>query len=144
MKSFVISWPSLGLKVNCEPISENKNVYDLFCENLPMKVLQGHEVVGGYMLRDRTVRFDKKPYDIKDAKEIAMNTAEEGTVFLTAAQCGSGELVVKYGECVDNRGYIPFAKVSAEDMAALKKAGKAAWKSASRTKDIIISEIKGV
>lgn len=29
-------------------------------------------------------------------------------------------------------------------MAALKKAGKAAWKSASRTKDIIISEIKGV
>ena len=73
-----------------------------------------------------------------------MNTAEEGSVFLTAAQCGSGELVVKYGECVDNRGYIPFAKVSAEDMAALKKAGKAAWKSASRTKDIIISEIKGV
>ena len=73
-----------------------------------------------------------------------MNAAAEGTVFLTAAQAGSGELIIKYDECVDDRKYIPFAKVAEEDMAALKKAGKAAWKSASRTKDVIISVIEGV
>lgn len=144
MKSFTISWPSLGLKVSCNPIQENKDVFDLFCANLPIKALQGHEVVGGYMLRNRTIRFTKKPYDIENASEMVMNAAPEGTVFLFSAQAGSGELVIKYDECVDDRGYIPFAQVAAEDMVALKKAGKAAWKSASRTKDVIISVIEGV
>lgn len=144
MKTFTISWPSLGLKVACGPVQVNRDVFDLFCENLPIKVLQGHEVVGGFMLRDRMVPFGKKPYDIQNAAEEAMNTAAEGTVFLTAAQAGSGELVIKYDACVDDRTYIPFAQVAGEDMAALKKAGKAAWKSASRTKDVIISVIEGV
>lgn len=144
MKTFNISWPTLGLKVTCGPVQVNQDVFDLFCENLPVKVLQGHEVVGGYMLRDRAVRFAKKPYDIPNAVEEAMNTAAEGTVFLSSAQAGSGELVIKYGECVDDRSYIPFAQVAKEDMAALRKAGKAAWKSASRTKDVIISVIEGV
>lgn len=144
MNTFTISWPSLGLKVVCSPVQANRDVFDLFCENLPIKALQGHEVVGGFMLRNRIVRFTKKPYDIKNASEEAMNAAAEGTVFLTAAQAGSGELVIKYDECVDDRKYIPFAQVAEEDMAALKKAGKAAWKSASRTKDVIISVIEGV
>lgn len=144
MKSFTISWPSLDLKVSCEPIAENKEVFDLFCANLPVQVLQGHEVVGGYMLRDRVVHLTKKPYDIENASEAVMSSAPEGTVFLLGPQGSSSELVVKYGECVDDRGYIPFAKVAEADMAALKKAGKAAWKSASRTKDVIISVIEGV
>lgn len=144
MKTFTISWPSLGLKVSCGPIKENQEVFDLFCANLPVQALQGHEVVGGYMLRDRMVRFAKKPYDIQGAAEIPMNTAAEGTVFLFSPQGQSGELVIKYDECVDDRGYIPFAQVAAQDMAELKKAGRAAWKSASRTKDIIISVIEGV
>ena len=144
MKSFTISWPSLGLKVSCAPIAENQQVFDLFCANLPVKVLQGHEVVGGYMLRDRVVHLTKKPYDVTDAVEVPMNQAKEGTVFLFSPQGSSGELVIKYDECVDDRGYIPFAQVAEADMAALKKAGKAAWKSASRTKDVIISVIEGV
>ena len=144
MNTFTISWPSLGLKVSCAPVEENKDVFDLFCANLPVQVLQGHEVVGGYMLRDRMVRFAKKPYDIQGAAEAPMNTAAEGTVFLFSPQGQSGELVIKYDECVDDRNYIPFAQVAAQDMDALKKAGRAAWKSASRTKDIIISVIEGV
>ncbi len=144
MKTFTISWPSLGLKVSCAPIEENQAIFDLVCENLPITVLQGHEVVGGYMLRDRNVRFTKKPYEIEDAAEVVMKDAPEGQVFLLSPQCGSGELIIKYDECVDDRKYIPFAQVAAEDMAALKKAGKAAWKSASRTKDVIISVIEGV
>lgn len=144
MKSFTISWPSLDLKVSCEPIAENKEVFDLFCANLPVKVLQGHEVVGGYMMRDRVVHLNKKPYDIKGASEAVMCSAPEGTVFLLGPQGSSGELIIKYGECVDDRKYIPFAQVAAADMPSLKKAGKAAWKSASRTKDVIISVIEGV
>lgn len=144
MKTFTISWPSLGLKVSCNPIQENQAVFDLFCANLPMQALQGHEVVGGYMLRNRVIHLKKKPYDIADAVEAAMNSAAEGTVFLSSPQGISGELIVKYDECVDDRGYIPFAQVAAQDLAALKKAGKAAWKSASRTKDVIISVIEGV
>lgn len=144
MKTFTICWPSLGLKVACSPLKENQAVFDLFCANLPVKVLQGHEVVGGFMLRDRTVRFAKKPYEIEGAAETAMNGAPEGTVFLLGPQGSSGELIIKYGECVDDRNYIPFAQVAEEDMDALQKAGKAAWKSASRTKDVIISVIEGV
>jgi len=146
MKSFTMSWESLGLKVTCDAIAENRAAFDIFCANLPIEALQGHEVTGGWMLRDRSVHFRKKPFDIpaSQLKSIPMDKAPEGCVCLLFAQGGSAELVTKYDECVDQREYIPIAQVRAGDMEALKEAGKAAWKSASRTKEIIVSKMEGV
>ena len=143
MKKFFVTWPSLNIKVACEPIDINENVFDLFVSNLPIKAIQGHDVIGGFALRDRNVRFTKNPYDLSGEKLCKMCEADEGTVFLASPQGTSGEMLIKYGECVDDSLYIPFAKVSADDLAALKKAGKAAWVSAARTKDIIVTEIVG-
>lgn len=143
MKSFIIKWPALGLQVSCEPAGVNTEVFELFCENLPQTVLQGHEVVGGWMLRDRAVRFCSKPYAVEQAAAVPLCGEPDGTLFLVSPQGTSGELVIKYGDCADNRPYIPFAKVAEADMAALRKAGRAAWKSAARTKDVIVSVIEG-
>lgn len=143
MKKFTISWPSLGLQVSCNQIAENQDVFDLVCENLPITSLQGHEVVGGFMLRNRTIRFSKKLYEIEQAETRVMKDAPEGMLFLESPQGSSGELIIKYDVCVDDRKYIPFAQVTEDDLPALKKAGKAAWKSASRTKDVIISVMEG-
>jgi hypothetical protein len=55
-------------------------------------------------------------------------------------QGSNTELLVKYGECVDDREYVPIAKVAEKDLQKLEKAGKAQWKSATRTKETIIVE----
>ena len=34
MKKFFVTWPSLNIKVACEPIDINENVFDLFVSNL--------------------------------------------------------------------------------------------------------------
>lgn len=145
MNSFIISWPELDLKVKCEPIKDNKAAFDLVCQNLPINVVQGHELVGGWMLRDRSVHFGVKPFDIdkSELKNEVMKDAPEGRVFLLSPQGSTAELIIKYGETVDDRVYVPFAQVAAGDMEALKMAGKAAWKSATRTKEIILSKIEG-
>ena len=142
MSSFKMIWPGLGLEVVCESISENKEAFDLFAVNMPIKALQGHEMVGGWMLRDRAVLLEKKPFDISKEKLSIekMNKAPVGRISFLFPQGKSTEILVKYDDCVDDRDYIPFAKVAAADIEKLQKAGKAQWKSATRTKEIIIVE----
>ena len=142
MCTFTMKWSSLNFEVTCECITENKEAFDLFMENLPVKALQGHEMVGGWILRDRAVLLGKKPFDLPKEKLITekMNKAPVGRISLLFPQGKSTELLVKYDECVDNREYVPIAQVASADITKLQKAGKAQWKSATRTKEVIIVE----
>lgn len=69
-----------------------------------------------------------------------MQDAPIGRVSLLFPQGGSTEVLVKYGECVDTRPYIPIANVREEDIDTLKKVGKLQWKSATRTKEAYVVE----
>ena len=131
MSKFVMRWPELGLEVKCESIGVNEAACEVLVANLPIKAVQGHEMVGGWCLHDRSVIFGKKAFGLR-ASELVQETMDE-------APSGS-ELLVKYGETVDNRKYVPVAQVVEEDLEVLKKAGRAQWKSATRTKEVITVE----
>lgn len=142
MSCFIMSWPSLNLQVRCESLDVNQEAFDLFVENLPIKSLQGHEMVGGWLLRDRSVLFNKKLFTIPANALVKekMDAAPVGRISLLQPQGRGAELLVKYDESVENREYVPIAQVVEEDLEILKKAGKEQWKATSRTRDIIFVE----
>lgn len=146
MKKFKMRWPSFELEVICEGIGQNEAVLDTFAANMPVKALQGHEMVGGRILRDRAVRMGKQPF----GEEAAAVTTEQlkdapiGRVVLLSPYGSGTELLVKYEDCVDDRNYIPVAQVREGDLPTLVKAGKAAWRSATREQRIIIVEFTEV
>lgn len=146
MKKFKMRWPSLGLEVICEGIGQNKAVLDTFIANMPVKALQGHEMVGGKILRDRAVRMGKRPFneEVRAAATEKLKDAPVGRVVLLSPYGNGTELLVKYEDCVDDRDYIPVAQVHESDLPALEKAGKAAWRSATREQQIIIVEFTEV
>ena len=142
MSKFVMRWPELGLEVKCESIGVNEAACEQMVANMPIKAVQGHEMVGGWALHDRSVIFGKKPFDLR-ASDLVQETMEEapvGRISLLCPQTTGTELLVKYDEMVDNREYVPVAQVVEEDLEVLKKAGRAQWKSATRTKEVITVE----
>ncbi len=144
MASFTMKWPELGIEILCESIDKNQDVFETFAANLPTKALQGHEMLGGWILRDRSVIFSKKKFAFK-REELSyeqMKDAPVGRVSLLNPLGKSAELLVKYGDCVDDRNYVPFAQVAAADIEKLQKAAKDIWKSAVRTKEVIIVEFE--
>ena len=143
MGCFVMRWPSLGLQVRCKSLDVNADAFDLLVENMPIKSLQGHEMVGGWLLRDRSVLFNKTLFTIPSCKlhKETMDTAPVGRVSLLQPQGRGAELLVKYDESVENREYVPVAQVVETDLETLKKVGKEQWKATSRTRDIIFVEL---
>ena len=142
MSKFVMRWPELGLEVKCESIGVNEAACEVLVANLPIKAVQGHEMVGGWCLHDRSVIFGKKAFGLRASELVqeTMDEAPEGRISLLFPQTSGSELLVKYGETVDNRKYVPVAQVVEEDLEVLKKAGRAQWKSATRTKEVITVE----
>ncbi len=138
MKRFKMRWPALKLEVICEEIQENKQALDVLVSNMPIKAIQGHEMVGGWILRARAVHMQKHPFELSaDAlSSEKMKDAPVGRVALLFPQGSSTEVLVKYDECVDDRDYIPVAQVEPEYLDTLKKVGRLQWQSASRTKEI--------
>lgn len=144
MGKIVIKWPELGLSVKCDSIDENKDAYDVLAANLPIRTVQGHEMVGGWVLRDRSVHFSKKSFDLakQDMKEATMKELPEGTIALLSPQGTTSELLIKYSDSADDRKYVPIAKVEDADLEILKKAGKKVWQSYIRTHEVITCEIE--
>lgn len=138
MKKFKMRWPALKMEVMCDGISENQEALDILVDNMPVKAVQGHEMVGGWMLRARAVHLQKVPFELEAAqmKNEKMKDAPIGRVSLLFPQGGTTELLVKYDACVDDRDYIPVAQVAEKDLEVLKKVGRLQWQSATRTKEI--------
>lgn len=142
MLRFTMRWPSLGLSVACESCGENEEALRIFMDNMPIKTVQGHEMVGGWMLRDRSVVMNRRFFDIPASKlsEEAMKDAPVGRISMLFPQGNMTELLVKYDDCDDFRSYVPVARVVEEDLETLKKAGGIQWRSATRTKEVIVVE----
>lgn len=144
MGRFIMSWPSLGLKVRCRSLDVNQDAFALFVENMPVRALQGHEMVGGWLLRDHSILFNQNLFTIPAAELTTekMDAAPVGRISLLQPQLRGAELLVKYDESVENREYVPIAQVEETDLEILKKAGKEQWKATSRTREIIFVEFE--
>ena len=143
MGTMIMRWPELGKQVRLRSIETNEKAFEQLKRNLPIKAVQGHEMVGGWLLRNRSVLLTKEPFTQSAAElsEERMDKAPIGRVSLLFPQGGTTELLVKYGEAVDDRPYVPVAQVVPEDIATLEQMGKQQWKSATRTKEIILVEL---
>lgn len=142
MLKFKMQWPALGLSVRCKGCGENEAALKILIENMPISAVQGHEMVGGWMLRDRSVLMNKRVFDIPavELSQEVMKDAPVGRVSLLFPQGNMTEVLVKYDECKDSRSYVPVAEVANEDIETLKKVGHLQWKSATRTKEIYTVE----
>lgn len=142
MRSFIMRWPELGLGVRCKGLDINQAAFDIFVENMPTKALQGHEMIGGWLLRDHSILFNRKPFDIPKVELSTenMDQAPVGRISFLRPQGRGAELLAKYDESVDTREYIPVAQVVPEDLEILKKAGREQWKATTRTREIIFVE----
>lgn len=146
MKSFKMRWPVLNCEVLCDSIPENQAVLDVLLENMPVKALQGHELVGGRILRCRAVQLKKRPLDFGD-RELTLESLEQapvGRISLLGSLGSTTELLVKYDDCVDTRDYIPVAQVRPECLPDLHKAARLQWQSATREQKTIIAEFTEV
>lgn len=146
MKSFKLRWPVLNCEVLCDGIPENQAVLDVLLENMPVKALQGHEMVGGRILRCRALQLKRRPLDIWDGELTLehLNQAPVGRISLLGSLGSATELLVKYDDCVDDRDYIPVAQVRPECLPALRRAAKLQWQSATREQRIIVAEFTEV
>lgn len=142
MLKFKMQWPALDLSVRCEGCGENEAALKILMDNMPISTVQGHEMVGGWMLRDRSVLMNKRVFDIPAAElnQEVMKDAPVGRISLLFPQGIMTEVLVKYDECKDSRKYVPVAKVIDEDIEILKKVGRLQWKSTTRTKEIYTVE----
>ncbi len=142
MLRFKMNWPQLGLAVRCESCGKNEAALKLLMENMPLQTVQGHEMVGGWMIRNRSIYMGKRFFDIppQDMETESMKDAPVGRISLLFPQGNSTEMLIKYDECEDFRSYVPVANVVAEDLDTLKQVGKLQWKSATRTKEVVIVE----
>lgn len=142
MLHFTMRWPALDLSVTCESCGENEDALRILMDNMPIKAIQGHEMVGGWMLRNRSVLMNKRFFDIPagNLSQETMEDAPVGRISLLFPQGNMTEMLVKYDTCDDFRSYVPVAKVSDQDLETLKKVGKLQWQSATRSKEVIIVE----
>ena len=142
MLHFTMRWPDLNLSVDFESCGENEAALRIFLGNLPIKTVQGHEMVGGWMLRNRSVVMNKRFFDIPAAKltQETMKDAPVGRISLLFPQGNMTEMLVKYDACDDFRSYVPVAKVADRDLETLKKVGKLQWQSATQSKRAIVVE----
>lgn len=142
MLHFKMRWPALDLSVSCESCGENEEALRILIDNMPIQTIQGHEMVGGWMIRNRSVMMNKRFFDIPAAElsQEVMKDAPVGRISLLFPQGRTTEMLIKYDACDDFRSYVPVAKVVDKDIDTLKKVGKLQWQSATRTKDIFVVE----
>lgn len=142
MLHFTMRWPALNLSVDCESCGENEAALRILMENMPIKTVQGHEMVGGWILRNRSVVMNKRFFDIPAAKltQETMKDAPVGRISLLFPQGNMTEMLVKYDDCDDFRNYVPVAKVVDQDLEVLKKVGKLQWQSTTHSKQVIVVE----
>ena len=142
MLRFKMVWPQLNLSVRCQSCGKNENALKILMENMPIQTIQGHEMVGGWMLRNRALYMVKRFFDspAQELESESMKDAPVGRISLLFPQGNSTEMLVKYDVCEDFRSYTPVADVVEEDLEILKQVGQLQWKSATRTKEILAVE----
>jgi len=141
MAHFVMSFPELNLSVKAEPLSVNRDLFNWFVENLPLKGIQSHAVVSGKIIYIMNLRMKKpSPVRYRDLGVEDLAEAKDGRIFIFITAGKVGSISVKYGEVSENMSYPVMAQVKQEDLKNLEKIGEAVWKSIYSTKEVITVE----
>jgi hypothetical protein len=145
MKYFAMNFPELGLSVKVDPLSVNKDLFDWFLENLPLKGVQSHAAVSGKLIYIMNLRMKKgRSFRYQDLAVEDLSEAKEGRIFIFITAGKVGSISVKYAEVSENMSYPVIGQVRGEDLKDLKKIGEAVWRSFYHTKEIITVEfLKG-
>ncbi len=134
----VMEWPELDIEVECEPLAFNRQAYEWFLDNLPLKGIQTHAVVSGKLIYIMNLKLSIYPpfaYNDLKAEDLSEEDIGRVSVFCTAGRVGS--IMVKYNPISENMSYPTIAQVVASDIEKLKEAGAAIWNAMYKTKDII-------
>jgi hypothetical protein len=137
MRVVEIEWYPLGIKVHAELFDgPNKNLSDLFWNNLPYNSLQNHALVSGHHLY-HLVPSVELLYTQAGRKEDRTKSPD-GTLFLSQLQ----HLAIKYGPLSE---YIPAAPVGIvipEHLPLLREAGRKCWDATFRSKEIVEARVR--
>jgi hypothetical protein len=137
-RSFVIEWPSLGVKVVADGLDHNKDMREWFIDCLPVEAVQGHAMVSGELLyvMNLAMKMDP-PRRYHDLVTELFTTQPVGRVNLFATAGRIGSIMVKYGLITEPMRYPTIAQVRKQDIPELVKAGRAEWNSIYNTKEVI-------
>ena len=139
----VIEWPELIIKVECEPLKFNREYYEWFLDNLPLKGIQSHAVASGRLLFDMTLQLSiRPPFAYRDLKMEVLSEEDIGRVNTMFAASQACCIMVKYGIMTENFSRATIAQVVESDIEKLKEVGVATWNAVYKTKDIITVNYK--
>ena len=151
-KNFIMSWPALGISVECEPRENgaNKWVYDWWIERMPFRYVQSHAYLTGGVINSLNVRMEETLPERGDrpVEIIRQNKTWPGLghfAYNTPAGLSGGRvgaIGVCYGPMFEDMdGYWCF-KVVDRDLEKMKEAGRKIWEAVYKTKQIIIAEVR--
>lgn len=139
MDGFKIVWPEIDSSVIVEKADQNGEVFDWFCGNLPIEVVQSHGVVSGELLytlnlplkTDFPFRYEKLPHS--NLVEIPPGSV---VTFIGAGKVGM--VMIKYGpRLTEPMSYPLFGRVRGPDLDTLLEVGRKVWNAIYNTKQII-------
>ncbi|MFC5475655.1 hypothetical protein [Paraherbaspirillum soli] len=132
MRKIDITWVSLDITVTAVlERDKNPQLADLLWDKLPYNSLQNHALVSGHHLY-HLAPFPELLYTAAAFKEDRTKSVD-GTLFLSQLQ----HLAIKYGPLSEYIPAAPVGHVIPEHLPLLREAGRACWKAAHETKQVI-------
>ena len=151
-KNFRMTWPELGVSVECEPLEINTVIYDWWIENMPIKAVQSHALVSGDLAYCLCAWTPTPVIELgpDEVTTIQMVDAPVGYGALGYSErsgfgCGYiGGIDFVYGKQTEDMPYVYNFKVKDEYIDTIKEVGKQIWEAVYKTNKIITLEVSVV
>ncbi len=138
---FIMRFPELNKQVVCEKLDHNREQFDWWVSQLPLRAVQGHIMVAGWGLYTFTVKLRERVTWVPRTEVIEQICKQaDGMVDFFMPMGSVASILVKYGEFTETMSYPTFAKVREQDLPALREVGAAVWRSEVKTKEIFTVE----
>jgi hypothetical protein len=138
---FIMSWPQLNQQIVCEKLPHNREQFDWWISQLPLRAVQGHIMVAGWGLYAFSVPLRQRVTWIPRTEVIEeIRRQKDGRIDLFMPMGSVASILVKYGEFTETMSYPTFAQVRDQDLPVLREVGAAIWRSEVKTKEIITVE----
>jgi len=139
--TFIMRWPELKQQVVCEKLDHNREQFDWWVSQLPLRAIQGHIMVAGLGLYAFMVPLRQRVSWVPRTEVIEeIRFQKDGRVDLFMPMGSVASILVKYGEFTETMSYPTFAQVREADLPALRAVGAAVWRSEVKTKAIYTVE----
>jgi hypothetical protein len=151
-KHFIMSWPVLGISVECGPRKNGANgwIYDWWIERMPFRYVQSHAYCTGEVINSLNVRMEETLPELGDhpLEIIRQNQTWPGLghfSYNTPAGLSGGRvggIGVCYGPMFEDMdGYWCFEVIDS-DLEMMKEAGRKIWQAVYKTKQVVIAEVR--